>query len=70
MKIIDLKIFIVFFALIAFSQCKEKLPYRNTELSIEERINDLVSRMTLDEKISQMMNGADSVKRLGIPDYN
>ena len=45
-------------------------PYLNTALSVEARVNDLVSRMTLDEKISQMMNAADSIGRLGIPDYN
>jgi len=48
----------------------QKYPYQNPELSIEERVNDLVSRMTLDEKISQMMNAADSIGRLGVPDYN
>ncbi|MGD1046798.1 MAG: glycoside hydrolase family 3 C-terminal domain-containing protein [Bacteroidota bacterium] len=46
------------------------LLYRNPALSVEERVNDLVSRMTLDEKISQMMNTADSIGRLGVPDYN
>jgi beta-glucosidase len=45
-------------------------PYKNPNLSVEERVNDLVSRMTLDEKISQMMNAADSISRLGVPDYN
>ena len=45
-------------------------PYKNPNLSVEERVNDLVSRMTLDEKISQMMNAADSIGRLGVPDYN
>ncbi len=46
------------------------LPYQNPALSIEERVNDLVSRMTLDEKIGQMMNEAESIHRLGVPDYN
>ena len=45
-------------------------PYQNPALSVEERVNDLVSRMTLDEKIGQMMNAADSISRLGVPDYN
>ncbi len=46
------------------------LPYLNTELSFEERTSDLVSRMTLEEKISQMMNQAPAIERLGIPEYN
>jgi len=44
--------------------------YQNPALPVEVRVNDLVSRMTLDEKISQMMNAADSIGRLGVPDYN
>ncbi len=45
-------------------------PFRNPELSIEERIEDLVSRLTLDEKVSQMMYDADAIPRLDIPAYN
>lgn len=46
------------------------LPYLNTALSLEERVNDLVGRMTLEEKISQMINQAAAIERLGIPEYN
>ena len=46
------------------------MPYQNDKLSIEDRVNDLVSRMTLDEKISQMMNTSVAMERLGIPAYN
>ena len=46
------------------------MPYQNDKLSIEDRVNDLVSRMTLDEKISQMMNTSVAIERLGIPAYN
>src|SRR6188768_1255405 len=49
---------------------REDFPFLNTELSIEERVNDLVSRMTLEEKISQMVNDAPAIERLGIPKYN
>jgi len=37
---------------------------------IEERVADLVSRMTLEEKISQMVFDAPAIERLGIPAYN
>jgi beta-glucosidase len=46
------------------------LPYLNTELPLEVRVTDLVGRMTLDEKISQMINQAPAIERLGVPEYN
>jgi beta-glucosidase len=46
------------------------LPFRNSSLPIEERVNDLVSRMTLEEKVSQMVHAAPAIPRLGIPEYN
>ena len=44
--------------------------YKNEQLSFEKRAGDLVSHMTLEEKISQMQNDAPPVERLGIPRYN
>ncbi len=44
--------------------------YLDTSLSVGERVEDLVGRMTLDEKISQMMNNAPAIDRLGVPAYN
>jgi beta-glucosidase len=46
------------------------LPYQNTALPIEKRVDDLVARMTLEEKVSQMMNAAAPIERLGIPAYD
>jgi beta-glucosidase len=37
---------------------------------IEERVNDLVSRMTIDEKVSQLGSQAPAIEHLGIPQYN
>lgn len=48
----------------------DKYPYQNPELSIDERVTDLVSRMTLEEKISQMTYESKAVERLGVPEYN
>ncbi len=44
--------------------------YKNTGLPFEQRAEDLVSRMTLEEKIGQMMNSAPAIERLAIPAYN
>jgi beta-glucosidase len=44
--------------------------YRNPDAPMEKRVDDLVSRMTLEEKISQLMNDSAPVDRLGIPAYN
>jgi|WetSurMetagenome_2_1015567.scaffolds.fasta_scaffold19342_2 beta-glucosidase len=38
--------------------------------SYQERLADLVSLMTVDEKIKQLTNETDSIPRLGIPQYN
>jgi len=45
-------------------------PYLDPALTTEERVNDLVGRMTLEEKIGQMMNAAPAIQRLGVPEYN
>ena len=44
--------------------------YLNPRLPLDQRVNDLVSRMTLEEKVSQMMNAAPAIPRLGIPQYD
>lgn len=46
------------------------LPYQNLSLSFEQRAKDLVSRMTLEEKVSQMKDIAPAIQRLGVPEYN
>ena len=43
--------------------------YLNPQLSPRERAHDLVQRMTLDEKASQLEDWATAIPRLGIPDY-
>ena len=48
----------------------DKPKYLDESLSFEERAKDLVSRMTLEEKVTQMLFNAPAIKRLGIPAYN
>ncbi|MBU3175684.1 glycoside hydrolase family 3 C-terminal domain-containing protein [Clostridium estertheticum] len=44
--------------------------YKNENLSFEDRAKDLVSKMTLFEKVSQMTYNSAAIDRLGIPSYN
>ena len=54
---------------IAYSQ-NPSLPYQDPGLPIGERVADLVSRMTLEEKVGQMLYTAPAIPRLGVPAYN
>ena len=45
-------------------------PFRNTRLPLEERIDDLLSRLTLEEKVQMMKHESPAVPRLGILAYN
>src|SRR3984893_11946879 len=53
----------------AFAQDSANLPYMNPQLSPEQRATDLVRRMTLAEKASQMQNNSAAVPRLKVPAY-
>jgi beta-glucosidase len=48
---------------------KDKLPFWNYKLPIEKRVDDVVSRLTLEEKVAQMLNKAPAIPRLNIPAY-
>ena len=47
-----------------------KYPFQDPKLSREERVENLLSLLTPDEKVGLMMNKSASVDRLGIPSYN
>ncbi len=44
--------------------------WQNPALPTDQRVSDLVSQMTLEEKVSQMQNTAPAIPRLGIPAYD
>jgi beta-glucosidase len=44
--------------------------YKDPTQPIKERVNDLISRMTLKEKISQMVYNSPAIERLDVPEYN
>ena len=74
MKSIRLIFKIVLFILLAIqltAQEKQKeFLFQNPDLSFEKRVDDLVSRLTLEEKVSQMLNSSPAIPRLDIPAYD
>jgi beta-glucosidase len=65
---------LVTFTLIASCICyaqveKDKLLFWDYKLPLEKRVNDVVSRLTLEEKIKQMLNATPAIPRLAIPAY-
>ncbi|WP_299609913.1 glycoside hydrolase family 3 protein [uncultured Aquimarina sp.] len=49
---------------------EKEYKYKDPKLSTSERVNDLISHMTLSEKVSQMRYDAPAIERLGVPAYN
>ena len=49
---------------------KASAPYLNPSLPIAQRVNNLVSRMTLAEKVRQMQHTAPAIPRLHVPSYD
>ena len=57
--------------LAAHSQQSSTEPaYKNPQVPLQQRVNDLVARMTLEEKVSQLGHTAEAIPRLGVPEYN
>lgn len=69
MKKILLGLVILIFAFPAKSQ-DINFEFLNTDLPMEDRVDILVSQMTLEEKISQMVYTAPAIERLQVPEYN
>ncbi|MEO6721841.1 MAG: glycoside hydrolase family 3 C-terminal domain-containing protein [Ferruginibacter sp.] len=55
-----------------FAQQKKKyeFPFQNVAQSFERRVDNLVSMLTLEEKVAQMLNTAPAIPRLSIPAYD
>lgn len=53
----------------ASAQAQAAFPFQDPSLPTAQRVNDLVSRMTLDEKAAQMGTDAPAIPRLGLPAY-
>jgi beta-glucosidase len=53
------------------SGCIEfEMAFQDPELSVDERVNDLIGRLNTEEKIGQLLFNSPAIDRLGIPEYN
>src|ERR1700693_3729253 len=57
-------------ALLWRGQAQERPLYQDPAAPMEKRADDLLGRMTLEEKVSQLMNDSPAIERLGVPAYN
>ncbi len=55
---------------LALAQDSTRYPFLDPSMSLDRRVDDLVSRMTVEEKVDQMQYQAPAIPRLGIPAYN
>ena len=51
------------------AQHPSKYPYQDTKLTVEQRADDLLQRLTLEEKVALMQNNSPAIPRLGIKPY-
>ena len=70
-KVAFLAIFLITaLSIVEGQQMTYDFPFRNPSLSTDERVTDLISRLTLKEKADQLLYTAPAIPRLGIPSYN
>lgn len=48
----------------------QPLPFHDPDLPLESRLENLIERLTLVEKIGQLMHENPAIERLGVPPYN
>ena len=61
---------VLFFSIAVHAQDYKSFPMWDPSLPMEQRVNDVVSRLTLEEKVKQMLNATPAVPRLGILAYD
>ncbi len=64
------KLFLLSFILLSINVFAQNEVFRDASKPLDERINDLIGRLTLEEKARQMMHRSPAIERLGIPAYN
>ena len=63
-------VFIYLILLITTSVRAQTFPFQDTSMNVDERVEDLLSRLTLDEKLSMMQHRNPAIPSLGLPAYS
>lgn len=61
---------ILIFLILRFSTLTAQVNYLNPKIDIDIRVDDLISKLTLEEKIDQMLMNTSGIPRLDIPPYD
>lgn len=64
------KLFFIAFMLAVSTSYGQQYPFQNPDLDDSVRVADLVGRLTVQEKIDQLLYTSPAIERLGIPEYN
>ncbi|MCQ2299447.1 MAG: glycoside hydrolase family 3 C-terminal domain-containing protein [Bacteroidales bacterium] len=64
------RILFLLFAAIFSTSFAQNYPFQNTTLPINQRVEDLLGRLTLDEKLSLMVHSNPAIPRLGLKPYS
>lgn len=60
----------IIFLLIGFSNVDAQHNYQNPKLDLDSRVDDLISKLSLEEKVDQMLMNTSAIPRLNIPPYD
>jgi len=69
-KIYLLQFVVILSFIVSSVYAQGQFPYQNSDLPVTERVDDLLSRMTIQEKTGQLLYQSPSIPRLGVPEYN
>ena len=70
MKFIPISLLIMFMMIQNLALSQKTAVYYDESKSTDVRVKDLIAKMTLEEKVFQMMHAAPAIPRLGVPAYN
>ncbi len=61
---------LVCLAFVQHADAQQNYPFQDPTLSFDQRADDLLGRLSIEEKASLMMNASPAIERLGIPQFN